>query len=510
MCRAFALLAACRAETTPVRRSASMATYFPEGTSWRVAESIPGLPVGTELQLRGNELISGNRGIAFSSGEVGEQGVPFHIELVADYDLEHFLARRRDATAAAPTVKDLRAGDRSFCERGRFLLNDARVGLFHNQRISYMTALRVAAVLGRTLVLPGFFKFPHPDAYDGIQWVAATRLFNWSTLEGCYSNVIELGDLIQQCGHEVLDKHVTVPFQTMWMRSASKAPWINATRPRLRWQSPEVSGGKVVQLRSRKTLAALPIHLQDPFWHLLRPFLQVGVSDAQTLRTHGLISNVTTLAGPVCFFPNDEVLAEANGIIDKMQQDDISGPTRLLAMHVRLFKRSTTTSGGYIPTELADAQESLCNLGPEEFLLIVSNALMRSFENFWPSHTYAASNEADLTVIAPYLGGFPGPRRNRYTPGHYDAAVTPQECLQALRSVLVDATVCAQALYFIGNACSTMSEYIYQLRLVMGQPINSSLLLAGVQHAHLIDSARRLSQETGPGSWNEVAARVAR
>ena len=36
-------------------------------------------------------------------------------------------------------------------------------GLFHNQRISYETALDMASALGRILVLPGFFKFPHPE-----------------------------------------------------------------------------------------------------------------------------------------------------------------------------------------------------------------------------------------------------------------------------------------------------------------------------------------------------------
>ena len=37
-------------------------------------------------------------------------------------------------------------------------------GLFHNQRLSYETALDMASSLGRILVLPGFFKFPHPEA----------------------------------------------------------------------------------------------------------------------------------------------------------------------------------------------------------------------------------------------------------------------------------------------------------------------------------------------------------
>ena len=39
------------------------------------------------------------------------------------------------------------------------------------------------------------------------------------------------------CGPEVLDDHITVPFQTMWMRSKRKAPWINGTRPELKWKS---------------------------------------------------------------------------------------------------------------------------------------------------------------------------------------------------------------------------------------------------------------------------------
>lgn len=40
------------------------------------------------------------------------------------------------------------------------------------------------------------------------------------------------------CGSEVLDQHITVPFETLWMRSKSKAPWINGTRPEMRWAWP--------------------------------------------------------------------------------------------------------------------------------------------------------------------------------------------------------------------------------------------------------------------------------
>merc|ERR1712086_518451 len=146
-------------------------------------------------------------------------------------------------------------------------------------------------------------------------------------------------------------------------------------------------------------------------------------------------------------------------------------------------------------------QENLCNMAPAEFHLIVSNVLMRSFPGFLPTHTYLASNEANLELLSEYLGGFPGPRMNPYTPAHYDRAVTSAQSEEALSAVLVDATICAWAPYFIGNACSTMSEYIYQLRLVMGQGLNSSLLLAGVQHAHLLEEARSLVQIDGPDRW---------
>ena len=51
---------------------------------------------------------------------------------------------------------------------------------------------------------------------------------------------------------QVLDEHVTVPFQTLWMRSKTKAPWINGTRPELRWAAPE---GQVHHFRPRHSEA---------------------------------------------------------------------------------------------------------------------------------------------------------------------------------------------------------------------------------------------------------------
>merc|ERR1712032_668464 len=111
----------------------------------------------------------------------------------------------------------------------------------------------------------------------------------------------------------------------------------------------------------------------------------------------------------------------------------------------RLFKRSTTTSGGYLQPELADRQESLCNFEPEVFVALSRLVLARSFDNFWPTHTYIASNEADTQLIMDYLSGFPGPRRNVYSAADYDAAVTVAESVVALRSILIDAMVCALA-----------------------------------------------------------------
>jgi len=462
---------------------------------WRAAEAFEGLPVGTEISLRGDELLAGPRGVAFSS----TSGRPFHIELVEDHDLEDFLLRRTPtegvSASATPAVNP--GSGQDLCRHGRFLLNDPRLGLLMNQRISHETALLVAAALGRTLVLPGFFKFPHPDAYDGTQWVSVRRLFDWSVLQGCYNNIIELGDLLELCGPDVLDNHVTVPFETMWMRSRSKAPWINGTRPELRWEAP--NGRSIVRLRSNTTLPELPLNLLDPFWRLVRPFLSIHVASARTVRTHGLISNVTKdLSGrEMCFVPEPGLMEEVKAFHAQLS-GEAGGHHRLLGIHLRLFTRNTNTSGGYLVAELANMQEDLCNLGPEEFSLIVSTVLSRSFNNFWPTHAFLASNAGNAQLALQYLAGLPGPRRNPYTPLHYDAAVTSDQSTEALRSVLFDIAVCASAEYFVGNACSTISEYIHYLRLRFGLSMSSSVLLAGVQHAQLLEAARAVVREQWP------------
>merc|ERR1712232_1545167 len=154
---------------------------------------------------------------------------------------------------------------------------------------------------------------------------------------------------------------------------------------------------------------------------------------------------------------------------------------RWIGIHLRIFTRSTDTAGVYIPAELAGMQENLCNLAPEEFTLILSMTLALSFQGFLPTHSYVASNVAEPEQVHHYIAGFPGPRMNPYTIKNYNSAVTVHESVEALASVLVDAMLCARANYFVGNACSTMSEYIYQLRLRDGLSINTSLLLAGVQ-----------------------------
>ncbi|CAE7860546.1 C15C7.7 [Symbiodinium microadriaticum] len=76
---------------------------------------------------------------------------------------------------------------------------------------------------GRILVMPGFFKFPHPQAYAGTQWVPFRELFDLEAIRRCYGRVVEVEELVKTCGPEVLDNHVTVPFEELWARSKRKA-----------------------------------------------------------------------------------------------------------------------------------------------------------------------------------------------------------------------------------------------------------------------------------------------
>ncbi|CAL1140556.1 unnamed protein product [Cladocopium goreaui] len=465
-------------------------------TVWRAAEEVDTLPVGAQVTLTGDELISGNRGIAF------RQKRAFHIEEVREDDLPSFLFRRTPVYSAAASAHEFVLTEQT-CQTGRFLLHDPRVGLFHNQRISYETALDMASALGRILVLPGFFKFPHPEAYDGLQWVPFRDLFDVSSVRSCYGRVVELEELLEVCGSEVLDQHITVPFETLWMRSKSKAPWINGTRPEMRWawppnrpyrpRAPREAAG--VQVFSSKTSEKeTKLKLEERLGHMLAAFLKEGVAEAQTIRTHGLIArNVTQGDVATCFMPSNSTMdlarsvAASLGLLPVAEKNETP---KVLGIHLRLFKPSTQTSGGYMLVEHQELTESLCNFEPEVFFFIASWALARSFLGFWPSKTWMATNEADERRLIQYMSGFPGPRANPYRPHHYDQAVSVEECTMALQSVLVDAIICSWADYFIGNVCSTMSQYIQQLRLRWGKPFATNLLVGGIQHAEMLQWAR--------------------
>lgn len=459
---------------------------------WRVAETRAdqGLFAGAEIDSNDVAAALDNRGIAFAQKES-----PFFIEKVSDYDLEDLMLRHRPAPHEPWSIQSVwdRKPPRDLCA-GRFLLNDPRVGLFNNQRISYETAIMVAAALGRTLVLPGFFKFPHPNAYDGTEWVPVHELFNWTVLEACNATVIELGDLIEQCGEDLLDNHVTVPFELEWMQSKSKAPWINGTRPHLRWQAP--AGGKIVHLRSKETSPVVPLGFEDQFWRILRAFLQPSVAEARVVRTHGLMAQNTSIYVPICFLPTNSVFEAASAMFSSGLEAEPDEPQKVLGLHVRLFKQSVTESGGYVQPELAERQLSLCNLEPLVFVYIVALYLRRVFAGFWPTHTYFASNEVNASKLTEYFSGLPGARMNSFLPpAMHDHAVTSAECAEALRSVLVDAVVLAQADYFVGNVCSTQSQYIINLRRYLGKSFFSGVMIGGDGQASLISSVREMMEK---------------
>lgn len=454
---------------------------------WRVSEAAEGAPIGAEYVLQGGEILAGHRGIGKSS-----LGKPLHIELVHDEGLEEFLSRRVPAKEV-----DVARGSHlgpSLCTSGRFLLNDPRVGLLNNQRLSYETAMNVARLTGRILVMPGFFKFPHPQAYDGTQWVPVRSLFNWTSVELCYAPVIELAHLLELCGPEVLDNHVTVPFVSRQILESGKGPpWFNCTRHQLSWAS--LDGGKVYRFRHRTARAEVPLRLTENMWRMLHPFLAAGVAEAQTILAHGLIAKNTTLGyEQVCFYPNAKIFELAERSVEAMQQD-VDDTVRLLSVHLRLFKRSVASSGGFIPETHVEVTEFFCNLEPELFKLVVPHVLLRTFKNYIPTHTYLATNEDDPAKVGEYTYGFPGARHNPFTPARHDAAVSVADCEQALVSVVVDATMCAIAEVFIGNMCSTMSQYIHFLRLALGRPYNSSFLLGGVQHYELLNHYRAMILE---------------
>jgi len=354
--------------------------------------------------------------------------------------------------------------------------------LFHNQRLSYELALEVAGALSRTLVLPGFFKFPHPHPYDGDDWVPVRDLFDWDTLTRCNNNIIELDDLLHRCGADVLDNHITVPFAPMWMRSKAKAPWINQTRPDMRWKSKDMEGTMIFS--SREIRPIVPLSFTDLFWRLLRPFLQEGVANAKAVRVHGLIASNGSIASPVCFVPGREVQRSAQQILDRMRSENDN--TLALGVHLRLFKHSTKTSGGYLQPELADRQQSVCNVEPSIFMQLIVEVMDYTFGGLWPSHTYVASNEDNETLLMQYVHGMPGLRKNPYSVDQYLSAVSIEESTVALQSVLLDTLLLAMTHYFIGNICSTMSQYVFLLRQHFGRPFNSTFLLGGDQHADVL------------------------
>lgn len=465
--------------------SAAKKPAGPSPPAWRAAEEVEGLPVGAEVILTGDEILTGNRGIAYRN----ESRVPYHIELVHEDDLPSFLQRRLPVESSSATSQDFKLTPET-CRSGRFLLSDPRMGMLNNQRRAYETALDMASALGRILVMPGFFKFPHPQAYAGTQWVPFRELFDLEAIRRCYGRVVEVEELVKTCGPEVLDNHVTVPFEELWARSKRKAPWLNGTRPDMIWAD---SDGKVFRFTSRAAGPELWLKVEERRGYVLAAFLRPEAAEARTVRAHGLLASNSTIGDVAdCILPSKETLALAHRVASRAGLLEGGNETpRVLAMHVRVFKWSTSTSGGHLIPELADMQEYLCNIEPEVYAVIASWTLVRTFKGFWPTHTWLASNEADISVLGEYAGGLPGVRVNPYRPSHHDAAVTAEECTLALRSVLVDTIISAWADFFIGNVCSTMTQYILQLRLRYGKSFASSLALGGVQHVDLLRSARR-------------------
>jgi len=109
-----------------------------------------------------------------------------------------------------------------------------------------------------------------------------------------------------------------------------------------------------------------------------------------------------------------------------------------------------------------------------------------TFGGLWPSHTYVASNEDNETLLMQYVHGMPGLRKNPYSVDQYLSAVSIEESTVALQSVLLDTLLLAMTHYFIGNICSTMSQYVFLLRQHFGRPFNSTFLLGGHQHSDVL------------------------
>merc|ERR1712061_263008 len=105
-----------------------------------------------------------------------------------------------------------------------------------------------------------------------------------------------------------------------------------------------------------------------------------------------------------------------------------------------------------------------------------------------PTLTFVASNEIDDSMIAWYVRDLPQVARNPFTPDLFEEAYSADDNFFALQSILVDAVICALADVFVGNVCSTMSQYIWRLRLHWSRPYTSAMLIGGVQHAALLEA----------------------
>lgn len=459
---------------------------------WRLAEPGLGFPTGTEIDDAWEvQELDGHSGIATvaTSGRISQ----LTVERVSDHALKEFLVNRSQPGRSWAQHPE------SLCKDGRFLLNDPRVGLLHNQRQSYETAVKIARLLGRTLVLPGFFKFPHPNAYDGIEWVPFGALMDWSMLHECYDDVIDLGDLLQACGQDVLDEHVTIPFYVDWM--ADGAPWVNGTRPHLTWAFP--NGERHIRLKPAVTHPDIPLDLSEPYWLLLQPFLKPGAAEAQTIRVHGLITTYKDSPyrpDTICLLPSRYVRKQAQAHV--LNWKSTFQVDQMLGMHMRIFKRGTRMAGegpammtktGEVDTEA----ETNCKLdGPTFAYLAAIVVWTRWRANFFPEATVLASNEHDMkTLFESTLPlGFKRvmPLMWVYPLEKYVEAVTVEECAAALRAVLFDCMICAFTDRFIGNSCSSMSQYIHRIRVsYVGHPYNYSELIGGHRWSSLILEARR-------------------
>eukprot|EP00927_Polykrikos_kofoidii_P027419 TRINITY_DN24129_c0_g1_i1.p1 TRINITY_DN24129_c0_g1~~TRINITY_DN24129_c0_g1_i1.p1 ORF type:complete len:487 (-),score=47.43 TRINITY_DN24129_c0_g1_i1:59-1519(-) len=462
--------------------------HISERIVWRVAEPGRSIPVGTEAGIDWKVTpLGGDDGAAFPE-ELGGRSIS--MRRVYDSHLEIFL--RRHAPRRRPWNQRPR---RSRCHDGRFLLADPRVGLFHNQRLSYEAALLVAEALGRTLVLPGFFKFPHPDAYDGHQWVPVRRLFDWVRLRTCNRDVIDLGDLIRECGHRILDSHVTVPFVVSWMKDGM--PWVNGTRGQLRWRSP--GGNRTYLFKGlRGPYRETPITLDEPTSYLLRPFLEPRPAQAVTVRAHGLIMTSRGLpeTDPVCFLPAPSIWRDARRFME------LATPGPVLGMHLRVFKRGSTGSGEgpamlKFSGEVDVEQEEVCKLEGVLFGYLALVTMHQSMKGWIPQRTLVASNEGDPKhheLFKSTVGmGFQGvyPLTWLYSPLEYARAVTIEESTLALRSVVVDCAILSLTDRFIGNQCSSMSHYVRQLmRSYLKRDSHTAFMIGGKDQLPLIRNAR--------------------